>query len=786
MTVRKIVIGSIFGVVGGLVSLFALYAYLADEIDTKFRESIDAVPTRVYSRMQWIETGGVIALEDLEQRLRERDYRQAGGVDPGLMKPGQYSIGEEDSDGWRHFHIALRDPELPPVANEFFLSDPQVARAGLIEMLWRQGAVGEIRGEGDKEYRAFGLDPILVAQLSASNIEARRNVPLADIPHTLLKAIVLTEDQRFLEHVGFDPRGLARSMWANLRAGRYVQGGGTITMQLIRNVHLTRRKSIVRKMKEIVMAVMLEFRFSKDEILEKYLNEVYFGQSGNIAIHGVSEAARFYFDKSLNELSVSEQAMLAGLVRGPFFYSPFKHPERAKQRQELVLQNMRDHGVITEREYGRAIRENIRVVKAAAVQDRAPYFSDLVKNFLIRHGLTEEEILGGGLKVFSTLDPRLQKFADTAVEQGVDRLEKELRTRLAKKKSEDQTRMLQGAFLSVDPRTGHILAAVGGRSYEESNYNRLLLMKREVGSTMKPFVYLAALINGKDESGDRYNSISKFEDKPFTWKYDDKEWTPKNYEPEFEGTVTLRRALAASINTVAAQVAARVGPQKVVDAAVSAGVETKLDPLPSLALGAVALGPIEVAAAYTTLSNWGLRKTLTPVLLVVDSEGKEVVRFSPEEKQALPAPETVNLVDIMRSVFIEGSGRFAKDWGWTRPAAGKTGTTNDFRDSWFVGFSPRLLALSWVGFDKDDELVMKHRKLLKLTGAVGALPVWIEFMKAAHAGLPVEDFQYPDGAVRRLKADLVSGGVAGPRCTGPAVVDEVFTDDNIPRRECGD
>lgn len=786
MTFRKIVIGSVLGAICGAISLVAGYFYLADEIDTKFRESIDAVPTRVYSRMQWIGVGGVIALEDLEARLRERDYRPVSGVDPALLKPGQFMIGEEDSDEWRHFHVSLRTLDLPPLAEQFFFSDPAVAKEGVIELLWRGGTVGEIRGEEGKTYRAFGLEPLLVAQLSASNIEARRNVPLADIPHTLLKAIVLTEDQRFLEHVGFDPRGLARSMWANLRAGRYVQGGGTITMQLIRNVHLTRRKSIVRKLKEIVMAVMLEFRFSKDEILEKYLNEVYFGQSGNIAIHGVSEAAKFYFDKSLAELSVAEQAMLAGLVRGPFYYSPFKHPERAKQRQDLVLLNMRDHGVITEKEYARAARESLRVVKAASVQDRAPYFSDLVRNELIRHGLSEEEILGGGLRVYSTLDPRLQRIADKAVGQGVDRLEKELRARLARKKSEDETRMLQGAFLSVDPRTGHILAAVGGRSYEESNYNRLLLMKREVGSTMKPFVYLAALMHGRDERGDRYNSISKFEDEPFTWKYDDKEWTPRNYEEEFTGTVTLRRALAASINTVAAQVASRVGPQKVVDVAKAAGVETRLDPLPSLALGAVSLGPLEVAAAYTTLANWGLRKELTPILLVLDEEGKEVFRFSPREEQTLPEPETVNLVDILRSVFTEGSARFAKDWGWTRPSAGKTGTTNDFRDSWFVGFTPRLLALSWVGFDRDDDLVTKHRKLLKLTGAVGALPVWIEFMKAAHAGLPVEDFAYPGDAVRRVKVDLVTGGVAGHRCTGPAVVEDVFTDDNIPRHECGE
>jgi penicillin-binding protein 1B len=767
------------------ILLLVTYRLLANELDARFYQKIDAVPTRVYSAVFWFREGVKISLEELEQRMAEREYRHISNANPAALVTGQFTISEPNDDGTRMIHVRPNAFEYPPAATSLFFSAPGVAppSAGLISIEWKKGSIGTISAEGGQSYKAFALEPILVAQLSSSGVEARRTLPLAEIPHTLLEAIVLVEDQRFLEHSGIDPRGILRSIYVNLRAGSYVQGASTITQQLIRNIYLTRRKTIFRKISEMMMAVILEFRFSKDQILEKYLNEVYFGQSGNIAIHGVSEAAKFYFDKKLSELTIAEQSLLAGLVRGPIFYSPFRHFERAKQRQEIVLNKMAASGVITAKEFERARKESLKLTKASTIQDRAPYFTDVVKANLLKT-FSEEEILGAGLRVFSTLDPYYQKVAEDSVSKGVDELETTLRQRIAQKKTAEEQRLLQGMFLAVDQSTGHLLAVVGGRSYEESNYNRALLMRREVGSIFKPFVYLSALLFGENDDGTPMNAVSKLEDKPFTYAYEDKTWAPKNYEEEFAGVVTLRFALANSINTISAQLAAKVGIDKVVEVAKSLGINGKLEPLPSLSLGAVALNPMDVLRAYVTIANFGMKKEITPVLLVLDQEDKVVSQFIPQEEQALPAGEVANLANLLTAPFSEGTAKLARVLGFTYPAAGKTGTTNDFRDSWFVGFTPRLMAMAWVGFDRDDEVVVKHRKLLKLTGAVGALPIWTKFMRLTHAGIPVEDFPFPDNLLRKMKVDLITGKRATDSCMGPSVVEEVFTFRNAPLAEC--
>ena len=782
---KKILLMVSGGAALGVILLLVTYRLLASELDAKFYQKVDAVPTRVYSAVFWLREGVKISLEELEQRMVNREYKHISNADPAALASGQYTVTEPDNEGRRIIHIRPNVFEYPAAMDALLFSDGDVMKptSNLVSVEWSNGTVGLTHSHSGEKYVAYALEPILIAQLSSTGVEARRTVPLPEIPHTLLKAIVLVEDQRFLEHSGIDPRGILRSVYVNLRAGGYVQGASTITQQLIRNIYLTRRKTIVRKIKEMVMAVMLELRFSKDQILEKYLNEVYFGQSGNIAIHGVNEAAKFYFDKKLSELTIAEQAMLAGLVRGPFYYSPFRHFDRAKTRQDIVLGKMLASGVITQREHDRAVKENLKLTKAATVQDRAPYFSDVVKAHLLRD-FTEEEILGAGLRVFSTLDPYYQRLAEENVSKGVDQLETTLRQRIAKKKSADEPRLLQGMFLAADPHTGHLLAVVGGRAYEESNYNRALLMRREVGSIFKPFVYLSALLFGENEDGSPMSAISKLEDKPFTYEYDGKTWAPNNYEEEFAGTVTLRFALANSINTIAAQLASKVGLEKIVEVAKSMGIDSKLDPLPSLSLGAVALGPLEVLRAYVAVANYGLKKELTSILMVLDEDGKVVMQHTPHEEQVLPAAEVANLVDLMQSVFSEGTAKLSRTLGFQYPAAGKTGTTNDFRDSWFVGFTPRILALAWVGFDRDDEIVIKHRKLLKLTGAVGALPIWTGFMKMAHAGIPVEDFPFPNNLLRRLKVDLINGTKANESCLGPSVIEEVFTYRNAPHQEC--
>jgi penicillin-binding protein 1B len=506
-----------------------------------------------------------------------------------------------------------------------------------------------------------------------------------------MKAIVSIEDQRFLDHSGIDPRGIARSIYVNVRAGGYVQGASTITQQMVRNIYLSRDKTLSRKIKEIIMALMIEYKYSKDTILEKYLNEVYFGQSGSLEIHGVAEAAKFYFGKQLAELSLAEQALLAGIVRGPFYYSPYRHLERAKQRQEIVLKKMLDTGAISQSEFKKAMSEPLRFVKASHIQDRAPYFTDMVKAQLLKD-MPEQSLIGLGYKIFSTVDTYYQQLAEKAVARQIDELEARLDKSLAKKKGEAvERRILQGTFVALDPLNNELLAIVGGRSYEESNYNRALYMRRHVGSLMKPFVFLAGLIHGANPDGTPMNAVTKLQDSPFTYEYDKQSWSPKNYEGEYLGEVTFRFALAKSLNVPTARLAVQVGLDKVVQAAQAAGIETKLEPLPALSLGAVELTPMEIVQAYSTIANLGKKREIAPLLAVVDEQDKLVAKFVAREESALPVAETANLLELLRGVFEIGTAKISSQMGFQYPtAAGKTGTTNDYRDSWFVGFTPKI------------------------------------------------------------------------------------------------
>lgn len=793
-TLRRILFGTAAAVVVFVILMVIAMRSISAELEAKFYETYDSVPTRVYSALYWLRPGVGASAEELRFRLKEREYRDVGAAD-SVRAPGTFSLQLDELKRPTALTVFTNDFLYPLTAKEVLFGNGQAVIAPTkVEVSWENGVISRVVTEGGGEVPGIALEPTLVAQLNEGNVQARRTVSMAQIPHTLMKGIVLTEDQRFLEHSGIDPRGIARSIWVNLKSGGYVQGASTITQQLARNVYLTRQKTIWRKLKEMAMSVMLEIKFSKDQILEKYLNEVYFGQSGNIAVHGVSEAAKFYFNKTLEELSIAEQALLAGIVRGPFYYSPFRHFERAKMRQELVLGKMLEGGVITEDQFKAAKSEKLKFAKVSLVQNRAPYFTDMVQAQLLKD-LPEEEVLGGGFTIFSTLDTYYQSLAEKAVAGGVNAIEGRIKQYVDRKKPakpaadgtvapEAETRLVQGVFVAVDPATGNLLSLVGGRSYEESTYNRALLMRRQIGSLIKPFVYLSALIHGRNPDGTPMNSITKFEDKPFTYEYDKKTWSPRNYDEDFAGTVTLRFALANSINTVAAQVAIATGLNNLVDIAKLAGFETPLQPLPSLSLGAVDVPPMEVATAYTTLANFGVKREITSTLVVVGEDGRPVARFQPRDQRVLPPEETTNLVQLMTSVFDIGTARSSRASGFAWPAAGKTGTTNEFRDAWFAGFSQKVLAISWVGFDRDDEIVRKHRKALKLTGAAAALPVWTEFMIGAHRNQESRPLPYPDGMLRTLDVDLITGKKANYRCMGDSVVQEAFTYRNVPSEEC--
>jgi penicillin-binding protein 1B len=789
LIIRRILWACVFAVPIVLVAAALALRSISAELEARFYKTHDSVPTRIYSSVYRIVAGTGASLEELRFRLKERDYKEVASEEE-VRSPGSYFLESAESQQPALLTVFTNEFHYPPAVKEILFGSAQAdLRPARVSVEWEGGAAARISG-ADGGPASLVLEPTLVAQLNEGNVQARRTIPIDQIPHTLMKAILVVEDQRFLEHGGIDPRGILRSIYVNLRSGGYVQGASTITQQLARNIYLTRQKTLWRKMKEMVMSVLLELKFTKDQILEKYLNEVYFGQSGNIAVHGVSEAAKFYFNKSIEELSIAEQALLAGIVRGPFFYSPFRHFERAKARQELVLTKMFEAGVITEGQFKGAKGEKLKFARLSLVQNRAPYFTDMVQAQMLRD-LPEHELVGAGYTIFSTLDTYYQSLAEKAVAKGVAAVEVRIKQYVERRRpsrggeaAAGEPRLVQGVFIGVDPATGHLLSLVGGRSYEESTYNRALLMRRQVGSLLKPFVYLSALMHGRNPDQTPISSISKFEDGPFSYEYDGRVWSPKNYDDDFAGTVTLRYALAQSINTVAARVAIETGLDHLVDTVARSGFDTKLQPLPSLSLGAVDVPPMEVATAYATLANFGLKRELTATLAVVGEDGRPVARFLPRLERTLPPEETANLVQLLTSVFDTGTARSARAAGFYWPAAGKTGTTNEFRDAWFAGFTEKLLGISWLGFDRDDEVVRRHRQALRLTGGAAALPIWTEFMLGAHKGQESRPLPYPDGMLRTMEVDLISGKRANYRCLGNSVISETFTYRNAPRGEC--
>lgn len=793
---KKIIIAlSVFAVLS-----CAAFGYLAvrwkQELTERFAAPKDSVPTKVFSQAFAIKKNMPLSLSELRKRLELRNYEELPQADTAPLVEKSFRVSgastdlpapENEEANAVEVQLYLADFEYPVYFRDYIFTGGNMAshNARRFSVLLNEGQVVQIVHEDGApvEVESVSLEPILVARLNNSS-ETRRYVKIDEIPHTLLKAIISVEDRRFFDHIGVDFRGILRSVYANLKAGGYVQGASTITQQLVRNIYLTRAKTIRRKFKEIVMAILMELSFDKDVILEKYLNEVYFGQLGSLEIHGVYEAAKHYFGKSLNELSIAEQALLAGIVRGPYYYSPYRAFERTKKRQEFVLDKMLEMGTITRRDYDLAKIEELQFVKTVPVLDRVPYFTEYIKS-QINEVMPDGDLLGAGYKIFSTLDLYYQQLAEEKVHNGVVLLEKEFMKRARRKRLDVSVdKVLQSVLLTVDHRTGEIKAIVGGRSYQETTYNRALYMKRQVGSVFKPFVYLTALLDGKDSAGYSLNAASRIVDEPFSYKYDGQVWSPKNYKREYMGEVTLRYALANSINVVAAKLATSIGMERVIETAAAAGITDTIEPLPSMALGAMELSPFDLAKSYTTLANFGLKKELTSILLILDEDNESIARFVNREEQVLPQAETANLVHMMRSAFEEGTAVSAKRHGFTQTAYGKTGTTNDYRDSWFVGFTRDLLTVTWVGFDRDDEDIRKLRNLLRLSGATGALPIWARYMADIYKNSKDLPLNWPEGVLEPRFVDITAQPGVEPECAPDNIIEEVFTPQNAPEFTC--
>jgi penicillin-binding protein 1B len=678
---------------------------------------------------------------------------------PPVLRPGVH-VGALDLAGILS-RVGYRETRNPSAPGQFSRSESAWdihvpgPGAGHVTLAVSGGRITQLR-QGDAVVQSVALPPELLASAGADMGENIRPVRLPDVPQILRNAVLVTEDARFYGHGGVDPRGIVRALWTNVRKGRVAEGGSTITQQLVKSRLLNPERTLVRKVNEALLSTVLEWRYTKDQILEAYLNEIYLGQSGGSAVRGVGAASRAYFGKEVHQLTLPEAALLAGMIRGPNSYSPAANPERARERRDVVLTRMRDLGKISEADYRRARKEPVRARTTPSNGLVAPYFVDYVRAELERN--TDIELADlHGVRVYTTLDPVLQRLAEAAVVKGMDRLET-LRPRLRRKTSEER---LQVAMIVLDTATGQVRALVGGRDYRSSQFNRVVLARRQPGSAFKPFVYLAAVTPRKDAS--LFTAASLIEDAPITVMVDGKPWTPKNYDDRYEGPVTVRRALEGSLNTATVRLAQAVGLPVVIETARTLGVEVDLRPVPALTLGVFEITPLALARAYLPLANGGLAPTGGVVEALADEGGRALWSASREARPVIGAPEAYVVTSLLEGVINTGTGASARAAGVPGAVAGKTGTTNEGRDAWFVGYSPNLLALVWVGFDDGTPA--------GLSGSEGALPIWSEFMRQALDIYPGGAFPEPAG-ITHAKVDVTTGRRATAFC--PLVTTEVF------------
>jgi penicillin-binding protein 1B len=680
--IRRLWLALIGTVLAALAAVAGWVAYLDHVVTREFQGRLWSVPARVYAEPLELYAGAALSGDDLEQELRRLHYRPGDPASgPGLYRRrgGEFELHTR--------RVRFVDELRAPLR---------------VRVRTSADAVTELAAVDGSALPLFRLDPLLVGSVFPVHGEDRLVLAPDEVPPLLRAALKTIEDKRFDEHHGVDLRSILRALWANLRAGHITQGGSTLTQQLVKNYFLSDQQTFGRKLTEAVMALRLEAHFSKDEILVAYVNEVYLGQDGERAVHGFGLGSQFYFGKPVDELDAGELALLVGLVKGPSYYDPHKHPERARARRDLVLKELADAHLIGAAEADRAARQPLALRPHGG--GYVPAFLDLVRRHLKRD-YAEADLAAAGLAIYTTLEPRAQAAAERALTRGLRRLDAASRTRDAQ---------LEGAVVIAEPQSGDVLAVVGGRDTGSEGFNRALDARRPIGSLVKPAVYLAAL-----ESG-RYTAASLLEDAPLELKLGDGSlWTPQNFTRETYGSVPMVRALAESLNLATVRLGLDVGLARVADTLVKLGLERRPALNPSLLLGAVEMTPLEVVEVYASLANGGFRARLRAVRAVLDEHGGALRRFKVEVEAAAPPAAVYALDRMLVQVTERGTGRGATarlPRNIVAPA--KTGTSSDTRDSWFAGFTGSHLAVVWVGYDDN--------RTTGLTGAAGAMPVWAD------------------------------------------------------------
>ncbi|MGV6859408.1 MAG: penicillin-binding protein 1B [bacterium] len=674
----------------GIIVGVPYVSYLDSRVTEKFEGKRWELPARVYSRSLDLYAGRSIDAQSLESELKWLHYLKVKTP----KRPGEYSRSSSA--------IAL-------VARGFDFPDERTV-ARHLKLKFSGSSIASISDtKTGSPVDLHRLDPVLVANIYPRHHEDRVLIKLDQVPEFMVQALLAVEDKNFYQHHGVRPSSIARAMIANVRAGRMVQGGSTLTQQLVKNLFLSNERKLSRKVNEAIMSLLLEWHYDKDEILEAYLNEIYLGQDGERAIHGFGLASRFYFQRDLTDLQPEQMALLVAIVKGASWFDPRRHPKRVMQRRNIVLDSLANEGLLSEEEAAKYKARPLGVTgRIPSGVTAFPAFLELVKEQL-RRDYREEDLNSEGLRVFTTLDPQVQMRTETAIRRQLQRMENDRGIK---------PDTLQAAMTVASVDQGEVLAMVGGRRVRFSGFNRVLDMKRQIGSLVKPAVYLTALADPG-----HYNLATPLDDSPLeVEQYDGTLWSPKNYDNEDHGQVMLIDALTHSYNVSTARLGLTLGLDKVIHTLRALGVEQEVKAYPSLLLGAVELSPYEVLQMYQVIAANGYRSTLRAILSVINPQGETLQRYPLTVQQVIPPEADYLLLTALKEVAKKGT---AKSLSWLLPegleVAGKTGTTNDLRDSWFAGFSGDHVGVAWVGRDDNQST--------GLTGSSGALRVWADTFK---------------------------------------------------------
>jgi penicillin-binding protein 1B len=763
----------VLGLTTGFGVFTFYYVKYSRLIESKLAAGPFANTSMLFAAPRTVDVGDIADPQEIATDLRRSGYTESAN-----NRMGYFTLKPEEIDVY-------------PGPDSYFKRDE-----GVIKFAGRK--VKQIISLADNTERTeYTLEPELISNLFDKNREKRRLVRYEDIPPLLVHAVVSAEDKRFFQHSGFDPIRIIKSAYVDVREHRYAQGASTLSQQLARMFWLDNDKTWRRKIPEVLITMHLEQKLKKEQIFEYYANQVPLGHRGSFGIRGFGEAAQVYFGKDVSKLTLPEAATLAGLIQQPSFTNPYRWPERARARRNVVLKLMRDNKYISQEDYEQAVATPVVLTKQGNETAEAPYFVDLVNDALIEK-FPDYNFQSNTYRVYTTLDPNLQRDAAEAVRIGMEEADQRIKGR---KKRDPNYPDPQCALIALDPQTGEVRAVIGGRNYGTSQLNRILA-KRQPGSSFKPFVYATALntglsggpanaiaangvpVNGGQATAVPVNSgganggqvitpATMITDEPTTFYFDGKPYEPSNFEHKFYGNVSLRDALAKSLNVATVKLAEQTGYDAIVDLARRAGMNVEIHPTPAVALGAYEVTPLEIAGAYTIFANHGVYAKPYFVSDIASDHGSIIYDNKPEHKDVLD-PRVAFLMDqLLEEVVRTGTGAGVWSRGINFPIAGKTGTSHD---GWFAGFTSKLICIVWVGFDDNREL--------NLEGAHSALPVWAEFMKRAHEHREyrnVSEFQAPAGVVG-VQIDPASGQLATAAC--PKVRTEYFIEGTQPVEFC--